>query len=294
VALLKKIPDYTDKNRYTMKKLLFPAVLFAACTLSCNDQPKTDEPAADTTPRIPQVQLDAVQFRDDTTQMNCYVAYDIGDSSKRPAVLVVPEWWGNVDFTRERAKMLASLGYIAITVDMYGNGKVADNPDAAGKMATPFYQDPQLATKRLEAAIRKVKEYPQTDTSRIAAIGFCFGGSMVLNAAKLGENFDAVVSFHGGLEGVKPDKNLLKAKVLVCHGGSDPFVPQAQVDVFKKQMDSVGADYTFKVYEGATHAFTNPDATANGKKFNLPIAYNPAADSASWKDMKEFFEKNLR
>jgi dienelactone hydrolase len=279
-----------------MKRLLFPAVLFAAFIISCNDQPKTDEPGAEATatPRTPQVQVDVVMFRDDTTQMKGEVAFDIGDSSRRPAVLVVPEWWGLVDFSRERAKKLAELGYIAMTVDMYGNGKVADNPDAAGKMATPFYQNPQMAMRRLEAAVRKIKEYPQTDTSRIAAIGFCFGGTMVLNAAKLGENFDAVVSFHGGLEGVKPDKNLLKAKVLVCHGGSDPFVPQAQVDMFKKQMDSVGADYSFKVYPGATHAFTNPDATANGKKFNLPIAYNAAADSASWKDMKEFLEKHLR
>jgi dienelactone hydrolase len=162
-------------------------------------------------------------------------------------------------------------------------------------MAMPFYQNPQMATQRIIAALNEVKKYPQTDTSRIAAIGFCFGGTMVLNAANLGENFDAVVSFHGGLEGVRPPaKNVLKSKVLVCQGGNDSFVPQAHVDVFKKQMDSTGADYKLIVYPNATHAFTNPDATETGKKFNLPIAYNAAADSASWKDMKEFFEKNLR
>ena len=207
---------------------------------------------------------------------------------------MVPEWCGVVDFTRQRAQELARLGYVAMVVDMYGNGQVADNPDLAGKMATPFYKNPQMAVKRLHAALEEVKKHPQTDTSRIAAIGFCFGGTMVLNAAKLGENLDAVVSFHGGLEGVTPDKDLLKAKVLVCHGGSDPFVPKEQADAFKKQMDSVGADYIFKEYADATHAFTNPDATAAGQKFNLPIAYNAAADSASWKEMKDFFEKNLR
>jgi dienelactone hydrolase len=276
-----------------MKRLFFTAVILSTI-ICCNDQPKTEESTAATTPAAPQVKMEAVTYKDDTTTLQGFVAYDANDSSKRPAVLVVPEWWGVVQFTKSRAEELAKLGYIAIAVDMYGNGKVAENPKDAGNMATAFYQNPAMAAKRLEAALNEIKKYPQTDTSRIAAIGFCFGGSMVLNAAKLGENFDAVVSFHGGLEGVKPDKNLLKANVLVCHGENDSFVPQAQVDAFKKQMDSAGIAFEFKSYPEATHAFTNPDATEKGKKFNLPIAYNAAADSASWKDMKAFFEKNLR
>ena len=189
---------------------------------------------------------------------------------------------------------MAQLGYIAMAVDMYGNGKVADNPTDAGNMATPFYQNPQMAKKRLEAALNELKKHAQTDTSRMAAIGYCFGGSMVLNAAKLGENVKAVVSFHGGLQGVPANKDLLKAKVLVCHGENDSFVPKEPVDAFRKQMDSIGADYTFKSYPGATHAFTNPKATETGKKFNLPIAYNAAADTASWNDMKEFFGRTLK
>lgn len=276
-----------------MKRLLFPAVLFVSI-LSCNDAPKTEEATAETTPPAPQIKTDAVTYKDDTTTLNGFVAYNAADSAKRPAVLVVPEWWGIVDFTKSRAEELAKLGYIAIAVDMYGNGKIADNPKDAGAYAMPFYTNPAMAKKRLEAAIAEVKKYPQTDTSRIAAIGYCFGGSMVLNAAKLGERFTAVVSFHGGLEGVKPGKNLLTSKVLVCHGGNDSFVPQPQVDAFRKQMDSVGAAYTFITYPNATHAFTNPEATEKGKKFNLPIEYNAAADTASWKDMKDFFEKNLR
>ena len=112
-----------------------------------------------------------------------------------------------------------------------------------------------------------------------------------MNAAKLGSDLDGVVSFHGDLSGANPDKNLLKSQILVCHGAADPFVPQPMVDKFKKQMDSVGANYSFIAYPDATHAFTNPDATEKGKKFNIPIAYNEAADKKSWEDMKAFLEK---
>jgi dienelactone hydrolase len=149
-----------------------------------------------------------------------------------------------------------------------------------------------MAKSRFDAALEKLKTYSQVDQNNIAAIGYCFGGSMVLNMAKLGDDLKGVVSFHGVL-GVNPppNKNLLKAKILVCHGGADQFTPQKDIEEFKKQLDSIKADYTFKVYPGATHAFTNPAATDLGKKFNLPIAYNAAADSASWNDMKDFFSK---
>ena len=127
------------------------------------------------------------------------------------------------------------------------------------------------------------------------AIGYCFGGTQVLNFALLGDKLNGVVSFHGGLQTTPPfDKSLLKANVLVCNGEADPFVPAEQVAAFRKGMDSIGAVYTFKSYPGATHAFSNPAATALGKKFNMPIAYNAAADSASWNDMKQFFEKVLK
>jgi dienelactone hydrolase len=172
---------------------------------------------------------------------------------------------------------------------MYGDGKTADNPDDAGKLAMPFYQNPAMAKARFDAALAKIKTYPQAG-DKVAAIGYCFGGSMVLNMAKLGDDLAGVVSFHGVLGPNPPaDKNLLKAKILVCHGGADQFTPQKDLDAFKHQLDSIHADYTFKVYPGATHAFTNPNATAMGEKFKMPIAYNAAADSASWKDMKDFF-----
>ena len=129
------------------------------------------------------------------------------------------------------------------------------------------------------------------DVRKVAAIGYCFGGGILLNCARLGENINGVVSFHGNLVGVPADKNLLKAKILVCHGEADKFVTPDNVATFKKQMDSIGADYTFKSYANATHAFTNPDATAIGKKFSMPIEYNAAADMASWKDMQDFLKK---
>jgi dienelactone hydrolase len=208
-------------------------------------------------------------------------------------VLVVPEWWGLNDYPKMRVRQLADMGYLAMAVDLYGNGKIVDNPTDAGKMAGPFYQNPLMAKARFDAALAKIKSYPQAG-DKVVAIGYCFGGGMVLTMAKLGDDLTGVVSFHGNLNIVPANKDLLKAKILVCHGAEDKFVQQPEVDKFKKQMDSIGASYTFKVYPGATHAFTNPAATETGKKFNIPIAYNAAADSASWKDMKEFLGNILK
>lgn len=232
-----------------------------------------------------------VTYSSDGVTFKGFIAYNSNDSSKRPGVLIVHEWWGLTDYTRNRARQLAKLGYIAMAVDMYGEGKVADNPGDAQKLAQPFYKDPELAKTRLDAAMTKLKSFPQTDTSKIAAMGYCYGGFIVLNAAKLGEPLKGVVSFHGDLSGVAPDKRILNTKFLICHGADDKFV-NPEVDQFKHQMDSIGANYTFKVYPNATHAFTNPAATEMGKKFNMPISYNAEADKNSWNDMKDFF-KNI-
>ncbi|RYY61994.1 MAG: dienelactone hydrolase family protein [Chitinophagaceae bacterium] len=262
---------------------------------SCNNEDKSTASAnTDTTSKVFSAKEEEVTYNSGDKTMHSFVVYDQNKEGKRPAVLVIPEWWGINDYVKNRARQLAQLGYIAIAVDMYGDGKVAATPDSAKAWAGPFYQDPALGKARFDAALEKIKSYPQTETGVIGAIGYCFGGTMVLNAAKLGDDLKGVVSFHGGLAGVQPDKSKLKAEVLVCHGGADPFVPQSDVDQFKKQMDSVGAKYTFKVYEGATHAFSNPDATENGKKFNMPISYNAAADTASWKEMISFFDRVLK
>jgi len=218
-----------------------------------------------------------------------FVAYDQNIKGKRPAVLVVHEWWGENDYPKMRARQLASLGYVAMAVDLFGNGQIAANPQEAMALTKPFYGDPKLGKTLLDAAIKKIKEYPQTDPENVAAIGYCFGGWVVLNSAKLGSDLKGVVSFHGGLSGVPANKDLLKAKILVCHGDSDKFVSLKDVDRFKHQMDSIGATYTYKSYANATHAFTNPEATKIGQEFNMPIKYNAEADKNSWNDMKTFF-----
>ncbi len=257
-----------------------------AALISCNGN--SDKAAKATEPVIKTA--DAA-YKTDSTNMTGFVAFDASTNKKRPIIMIVHEWWGLNDYVKGRAKQLAALGYLAMAVDMYGNGRRGDNPEQAGQLAMPFYQHPEMAKARFDAALAIIKTYPEADTNQIAAIGYCFGGSQVLNMARLGENLKGVVSFHGNLAGVPADKNLFKAQVLVCHGAADEFVNADEVAHFKKEMDSVGIPYTFKSYPGATHAFTNPNATAMGKKFSIPIAYNADADSTSWIDMKAFFGK---
>lgn len=277
-----------------LKTIAFVSITaISLCMNACNNQPASQEKTSGATDTsASRIMTETVTYLGGDTTMNSFVAYDQTFDKKRPAVLIIPEWWGVNEYVKGRARQLAALGYIAMAVDVYGYGKTATTPDSAMQLAAPFYKDPHIAKTRFDAALEKIKTYPQTDAHEIAAIGYCFGGAQVLNLARAGEDLKGVVSFHGNLVGaVKADKNLLKAKILVCQGADDQFVKPAEVAAFKKQMDSIGADYTLKIYPGATHAFTNPDATATGKKFNLPIAYNGAADTASWNEMKIFFDK---
>jgi len=287
-------------------KLLFISlgilsVVYVSCNSSNNKSETTtssSDSAASSTDSVAATPAHAIILKEDSvsysaggTNFKGYVVYDDNKTGKRPAILVVHEWWGLNDYPRSRARQLAELGYIAMAVDMFGDGKTADDPKQAMALTKPFYQLPLITKSRLDAAINKLKGFEQTDTSKMAAIGYCFGGFVVLNAAKLGANLKGVVSFHGDLSGVPVRKDLLKAKILLCHGEADKFVTHENVAAFRKSLDSVNADYTFKSYPNATHAFTNPAATENGKKFNIPIAYNAAADSASWNDMKSFFAR---
>jgi dienelactone hydrolase len=236
------------------------------------------------------IKEEIVTYTADGMTFKGFIAYDDNIKGKRPAILVVHEWWGLNDYTKMRARKLAELGYIAMAADVFGNGKIATNPTEAQEFTTPFYKDPNLSKSRLDAALKKIKEYAQTDPDNIAAIGYCFGGFVVVNYAKLGADLKGVVSFHGGIGGVPVDKKLLKAKILVCQGASDKFVSQKIAENFKHQLDSIGADNTLKIYANAMHAFTNPDATKLGKEFNIPIEYNAEADRDSWNDMKTFFD----
>jgi dienelactone hydrolase len=198
------------------------------------------------------------------------------------------------DYAKSRAVQIANLGYFAFVADLFGDGRTASNPDEARAFTKPYYSHPESTLQPIEAAIAKLAGFPNADTTRIAAMGYCFGGFVVVNAAKQGAPLKGVVSFHGRLVGLEPKKDIIKGKILICQGGDDEFVPMADQAAFRKSMDSVGADYTFISYPGAKHAYTNPEATALGIKFKMPIAYNAPADSASWQDMEKFFQTTLK
>ncbi len=233
----------------------------------------------------------AVTYTAQGVTMKGYLAYDESVKGKRPGVLIVPEWWGLNDYVRHRAQMLAELGYTALAVDMYGEGKIATNPDEAGKLSSGVMKNVDVAKARFMAAMEFLKEQPRVDPSRIAAIGYCFGGGVVLNMAAEGVDLRGVVSFHGTLKLVKaPQPGTLKAKVLVLTGGDDKFVPPEQVEAFSKEMRTAGANLQVISYPGALHSFTNPEATELGKKYSMPIAYNADADRKSWDEMKKFLE----
>jgi len=265
----------------------FSSLLLAGIFVACNNETKPVAAAAasDSTG----IKEENISFSADSANLNAFVVYNDSVKGKRPAVLVIPEWWGLNDYPKMRARMLANLGYVAMALDIFGDGKVADNPDSAKAYSAAFYMHPEKAKARIDAAIAKLRSYDNVDTANIGAIGYCFGGGMLINTARLGDDLKGIVSFHGSLIGTPARKDLLRTKMLICHGNADKFVSQADVAKFKKQMDSIGANYTFIGYDSATHAFTNPASTATGKKFNMPIAYNPAADTASWAAMKTFF-----
>jgi dienelactone hydrolase len=230
-----------------------------------------------------------VEYSARGTVLKGYLAYDDSREGKRPGVLVVHEWWGLNDYARKRADMLAGLGYTALAVDMYGNGKQAMHPEDAQKFSSEVMNNFDKAKARFLAAVDFLKKQPGVDPTRIAAIGYCFGGGVVLNMARQGVDLKGVVSFHGDLAAVKPARpGAVKAKILVLTGADDKFVPPDQVEAFKKEMRSAGADFQVISYPGAIHSFTNPEADALGKKFNLPLGYNADADRKSWEKMKDF------
>ena len=238
----------------------------------------------------PKILGKTVEYSAQGVVMKGYLVYDENIKGERPGVLVVPEWWGVNSYTRRRARMLAESGYAALVVDMYGNGKVVTTPDEASKLSSEAMQNFDVSKTRFMAALDFLKKEPFVDPTRIAAIGYCFGGGIVLNMARQGVDLKGVVSFHGGLTPVKlAQPGSVKAKILVLSGGADPLVPPDQAEAFKQEMKEAGADFQFISYPGAMHAFTNPEADVLGKKFNLPIAYNAKADKESWNEMKKFF-----
>jgi dienelactone hydrolase len=233
-----------------------------------------------------------VSYQSGDTRLKGYLAYDDAVRGKRPGILVVHEWWGQNAYARHRADMLAELGYTALAVDMYGEGKTAAHPDDAAKFSGMVRQNLPLMKARFLAAREFLNAQPSVDPDKIAAIGYCFGGGVVLEMAIEGVDLAGVASFHGSLGGLStPAAGAVKARILVANGTDDPFTTAEQIAAFKAMMNAAGADYTFINYPGAKHSFTNPDADALGKQFNLPLAYNAAADKASWQALEQFLTR---
>ncbi len=268
------------------------ATLLAACggASQQTDEDTTADTTAQAEPaeKVVQLSVSEVEYTADTLTMKGYVAYDMSMEEKRPGVLVIHEWWGHNDYARKRADMLAELGYVALAVDMYGDGKQAAHPEDAGKFAMNVMSNLESAKQRFEAALAELKMNPMVDSTKIAAIGYCFGGSVALSMANAGYDLDGVAAFHSGLQlPVQPQPGEVKAKVLVCNGAADTFVPAEHIEAFKAQMDSAGVDYKYVAYEGAVHGYTNPEADSLAAQFGMNLKYDAEADKQSWEELKQ-------
>jgi len=236
-----------------------------------------------------------VEYEADGVKMKGYLAYDDAIKGKRPGVLVVHEWWGLNDYAKRRANMLAEAGYVALAADMYGDGKTADNPKDAGALAGSVNKNPPVMRARFAAAQKFLDVQPLVKHGQIAALGYCFGGGIVLNMARAGEPLKGVVSYHGILAtdvAVKPGS--IKSKGRVFTGEADPFVPPEQVEAFKTEMGNAKADWQLVSYPGVKHTFTNPEADTYAAKFGLPLKYDAHADHSSWAHTLDFLKSVLK
>jgi len=232
------------------------------------------------------IHTEFVEYKDGDVVLKGYLAYDDGIKGKRPGVVVVHEWWGLNRQIEMRTKELAKLGYIAFAIDMYGKGESTTDPQKAGQLSGIYTKDRNLMRRRAEIGLEILRNQNLTDAGRVAAMGYCFGGTTVLELARSGANLDGVVSFHGGLDTPNPaDAKNIKGSVLVLHGADDPFQPHEKVEAFHDEMRKAGVDWQMNIYGGAQHGFTNPDADRYGIK---GLAYNEKADRRSWEAMKSF------
>lgn len=277
------------KIHFTISAIAAFVLIFSSCE---NGQPSSavEENQTDTTPETNLVGKE-LTYSADTTEMRGYIAYDESIAEKRPGILVVHEWWGHTDYVRMRADMLAKLGYVALAVDMYGDGQKADHPDDAKKFAGMVMSNMETSVARFQAAYDQLAQHPQVDPASISAVGYCFGGSLILAFANAGMDLDGVAAFHSGVQlPVMPGEEL-QAKVLVQNGADDPMVSPQSVETYKAAMDAVDASYEYITYPNATHAYTNPHATEIGNEFDLPLAYHAEADKKSWDKLQAFLSE---
>ena len=233
------------------------------------------------------IQTKTIEYKQGDTTLEGVLVWDDAVQGQRPGVLVVHQWMGLTDYEKHRAEMLAQLGYIAFCADIYGKGVRPQNTAEAGTQAGKYKSDRQLLRARVNAALTVLQTREFVDPKRIAAIGYCFGGTTVLELARSGANIAGVVSFHGGLDAPNPDdgKNI-KCKVLICHGADDPFSSPQDIAALESEMRKGGVDWQLIKYGGAVHSFTQPMAGNDNSK---GAAYNEKADKRSWAAMKEFF-----
>lgn len=232
-----------------------------------------------------------VEYRQGDTVLEGYLAQGAGPGSPKPGVLVVHDWMGLGPQTKQAADKLAELGYTALAVDIYGKGIRPKNPEEAGMQAGLYKGNRPLMRERMEAAFEFLKSRPGVDASRIAAVGYCFGGTAVLELARDGAELEGVVSFHGGLSADGPASGKpFRARVLALHGAEDPYVPKPEVEAFVHEMRAAGTDWQLVVYSGAVHAFTNPDAGTDPSK---GAAYDPKAAARAWEAMRSFLKEIL-
>lgn len=235
------------------------------------------------------IETRSVEYRQGNTQLIGYLAFPKDVTGPLPGILVVHEWMGLNDYAKHRADQLAELGYIAFAADIYGDGKIAANREEAGKLAGSYKNDRPLLRARVAAGLATLKAQPGVAGDKIAAIGYCFGGTTVLELARSGADIAGVVSFHGGLDTpTSQDAKNIRAKVLALQGADDPYVPADQVAAFENEMRQAGVDWQLIVYGGAVHGFTNP---ANGTDNSKGAAYNALADARSWVAMQQFFNE---
>jgi dienelactone hydrolase len=228
-----------------------------------------------------------MEYRQGDAVLEGYLAYDDAIAGKRPGVLVVHEWTGLGNYVKKRVDQLARLGYVAFGADIYGKGIRPATPEAAGREAGKYRSDRKLLRARAQAGLAELRRQPLVDPGRLAAIGYCFGGTTILELARSGADLLGTVSFHGGLDTPTPgDAKNIRAKVLVLHGADDPYVPAQQVAAFKDEMRKGGVDWQMVIYGGAVHSFTNPDS---GNDPSKGVAYNEKADRRSWEAMRVFF-----
>ena len=236
------------------------------------------------------LQTKDIEYQDGALKMRGMLAYDDAHAGKRPGILVVHEAWGLGEHAMARAKMLAKEGYVALAADMYGDRRMATDLPQAMELIGELRTDPAKLRQRAQSALAALKAQPNVDTSRLAAIGFCFGGTTVLTLARGGADIKGVVSFHGGLQTAAPAQpGAVTPKVLVCTGADDPMIPPAQVAAFEDEMRAAAADWQVISYGNTVHSFTNPDA---GKTVKLDgVAYNKQTDRRSWAAMRAFFDE---